>query len=383
MRNSNLTTKYLEISRKCTIFAKKIGRDTIKSINMKENPDLKLSIIVPVCNVEKYIRACMESIFKQGLDEDIFEVIIVNDGTQDRSMEVIEDIIAQHKNITAINQENQGISMARNNGMAIARGEYLLMPDPDDLLIENSVKPLLEKALETKADMVIADFLGVEDTFIDQRYKTIQQESSLVFKEKKGKELFLDDLVSNECYVWRTIYRRDFLISNNISFYPGITFQDIPFTHKCYLKSIKSFKTHWLLYVYRIRQDSVSSSGTFCLEKAHDFCIAIAQTWDLKNGNNLDSSVIIKLNNDIYHSFQNLLSRTIFGIDAYKDKIQVIKLLRSTIPDLRFNNGIKQKIHTLLFRTSPHLYIIFLMILKKTHWHHQYKRQQSTKRNAK
>lgn len=134
---------------------------------MKENSDLQLSVIVPVYNVEKYIRVCMESIFKQGLDEDTFEVIIVNDGTKDRSMEVIQDIIAQHKNITVINQENQGLSMARNNGIAIARGEYLLMPDSDDMLVENSVKPLLEKALETKADMVIADFLGVEDTFID------------------------------------------------------------------------------------------------------------------------------------------------------------------------------------------------------------------------
>lgn len=108
---------------------------------MKEDSDLQLSIIVPVYNVEKYIRACIESIFKQGLDEDTFEVIIVNDGTKDRSMEVIQDIIDQHKNITVINQENQGLSMARNNGMAIARGEYLLMPDSDDLLVENSVKP--------------------------------------------------------------------------------------------------------------------------------------------------------------------------------------------------------------------------------------------------
>lgn len=89
---------------------------------MKEDTDLQLSIIVTVYNVEKYIRACMESIFKQGLDEKTFEVIIVNDGTQDRSMEVIQDFIEQHKNITVINQENQGLSMARNNGMAIARG---------------------------------------------------------------------------------------------------------------------------------------------------------------------------------------------------------------------------------------------------------------------
>jgi glycosyltransferase involved in cell wall biosynthesis len=124
---------------------------------------MDLSIIVPVYKVEKYIHTCIESIYKQGLDEDSFELIIVNDGTPDNSMEMIQDIIAQHKNITIINQENQGISMARNNGIAIAKGQYILMPDSDDLLIENSVKPLLEKALETKADMVVADFVEMND----------------------------------------------------------------------------------------------------------------------------------------------------------------------------------------------------------------------------
>lgn len=267
---------------------KKKGEDT-KTVNMKENSDLQLSIIIPVYQVEKYVRPCLESVFNQGLDDEDFEVIIVNDGTKDRSMEVIQDIIDQHKNITVINQENQGLSMARNNGMAIARGEYLLMPDSDDLLVENSVKPLLEKALETKADMVIADFLRVEDTLFDQRYKTIQQEPSLVFNEKKGKALYLEDLVNNECYVWRTLYRRGFLIKNNISFYPGITFEDIPFTHKCYLNNIISFRTHWLLYVYRIRQDSISSPRTFSLEKAYDLCIAIAQIRHLRDSTNLNS----------------------------------------------------------------------------------------------
>ena len=82
---------------------------------------MDLSIIVPVYNVEKYVRSCIESIFKQELDEDRFEVIIVNDGTKDRSMEVIEDIIAAHTNITVINQENLGLSVARNNGIAAAK----------------------------------------------------------------------------------------------------------------------------------------------------------------------------------------------------------------------------------------------------------------------
>ena len=69
---------------------------------------MDLSIIVPIYNVEKYVRTCIESIYRQGLEEKKFEVILVNDGTKDHSMEMIADIISQHDNITVINQENQG-----------------------------------------------------------------------------------------------------------------------------------------------------------------------------------------------------------------------------------------------------------------------------------
>ena len=129
---------------------------------------IPLSIIVPVYNVEKYIRPCIESIFRQGLDEDCFEVIIINDGTKDKSMEAIADIISQHQNITVIHQENQGLSVVRNNGIAVAKGEYILMPDSDDLLIDHSLPKLLEAALYTKADLVVADFLEMKDEEIDK-----------------------------------------------------------------------------------------------------------------------------------------------------------------------------------------------------------------------
>ena len=86
----------------------------------------KFSIIVPVYQVEKYIRACVESIFRQGLDDDVFEVIIVNDGSTDHSMQQIADLIGQHSNIIVLEQENQGLSMARNNGMKNANGDYII-----------------------------------------------------------------------------------------------------------------------------------------------------------------------------------------------------------------------------------------------------------------
>lgn len=204
---------------------------------MRENTNILLSIIVPVYNVEPYIQACIESIFQQGLDEKDFEVIIVNDGTQDNSMKVIEGFICQHNNIIVINQENQGLSMARNNGMKQARGEYILMPDSDDLLIENTLLPLLEKAIETKADLVVADFIRLNNEEINS-IPSIRQ-NDLNFQEKNGEQLFLEDLNPHECFVWRTFYKRSFLLLNNLHFCPGIKYEDIPFIHECYLKAKK------------------------------------------------------------------------------------------------------------------------------------------------
>jgi Glycosyltransferases involved in cell wall biogenesis len=225
---------------------------------MKENLGLLLSIIVPVYNVEEYIRPCIESIFRQGFDEDCFEVIIVNDGTKDHSMEVIQDIIEQHKNIIVLNQENQGLSVARNNGIAMAKGEYILMPDSDDLLIENSLNPLLEIAIEYEADLVVADYLKMNDKEIDNIKYNPPLQKEFVYKEKTGEQLFLEDLNPYQCYVWRTLFRREFLLRNDLKFVPGVYYQDVPFTHESYLKAQRCIKTSWLLNIYRIGHESAT-----------------------------------------------------------------------------------------------------------------------------
>ena len=219
---------------------------------------MDLSIIIPVHNVERYVRSCIESIFKQGLDENCFEVIIVNDGTQDQSMNMISDIIKQHNNIFVINQVNQGLSVARNNGISAAKGEYILMLDSDDLLIENSLHPLLEKALESQVDLIVADFISMTDEEIENINASLIQKKVFNYKEKTGEELFLQDLNPYQCFVWRTLYRRDFLINNNLTFVPGIYIQDMPFTHECYLKAKKCIRASWLLNIYRKWNESAT-----------------------------------------------------------------------------------------------------------------------------
>ena len=148
---------------------------------------ISLSIIVSIYNVEKNVRACVECIFLQELDEEIFEVILINDGTEDKSMEMISDIISSHSNIIVLNQQNQGLSIARNNGMAIAKGYYILMVDSDDLLIKNSLKPLLAKAIETNVDIVVAEFTEIGSEEVEYH-----QPTNFNYKETNGRQLFLE-----------------------------------------------------------------------------------------------------------------------------------------------------------------------------------------------
>ena len=323
------------------------------------NTDCLLSIIVPVYNVEKYIRSCMESIFRQNLDESIFEVIIVNDGTPDHSMEMIQDIIDLHPNISVINQENLSLSVARNNGIAKAKGEYILMPDSDDLLIENSLSILLEEAIKTKADLIVADFLEMTDQEIDDKKVIPQME--LHIEEKTGERLFLEDLNPRQCYVWRTLFRRDFLQNNHISFVPGIRYQDVPFTHECYLKAKKCMRVSRLLNIYRRGHESATFS--FNCRKAKDLCIAMANTWKLKQMESLSSDVRVKLNNNIFVSFSLLIYFMLYGIKSSKERKEIFAFLQSEIPDLSFSNGMKQKMTSTLFNNCPNFYFLIRKML--------------------
>lgn len=317
----------------------------------------QLSIIVPVYNVEKYIRACIESIYRQRLDDSCFEVIIVNDGTQDRSMKVIEDIINLHNNITVINQENLGLSAARNNGMAAAKGEYILMPDPDDLLIENCVPSLLKLALETKADIIVADFLKMTDDEI-ANYQHHPQDN-ISTRELTGEQLFIEELNPRECYVWRSLFRKDFLTSNHISFYPRIKFQDVPFTHECYLKAKRCIRTSQLLNIYR--QRSGSATAFFNLYKSYDFGIAIVKTWQL-SGLCHSPQLLKKFKNDMFTRLTWVIYLISQDECPFSEKKKTLRFIKELAPDMKFKENAKQRIYTFFFRHFPML-LVYLRYL--------------------
>lgn len=316
----------------------------------------KLSIIVPVYNVEEYIRPCIESIFKQGLDDADFELIIVNDGTQDRSMEVIADIISQHHNITIINQENQGLSVARNNGIAVAKGEYILMPDSDDLLIENHLKPLLEKALETNVDLVLADFFEMNNEEI-KSFKF----SSLIFtdfevKEKSGEEMFFEYLRPNMYTVWRTLWKKDFLLLHQLNFVPGIYGQDKVFVHNAYLKATKCLVILWPFYIYRRHKESISISMTE--RYAKDYCIVVTKIWELSFLYELSQKQKEKMQDYAFQAFSTMVCRLVHEMKNYNEMTNIIDYFNIIAPHVSFQHNLKQKTITTFVKKIPHIYIL-------------------------
>ena len=111
-----------------------------------------VSIIVPVHNVEAYLEKCLDSLINQTFDN--YEIIIVNDGSTDRSKEIAERYKDKYSNIVLINQEQKGVGEARNTGIEASKGEYILFVDSDDYIHRDTLKLTYNKSIETQADIV-------------------------------------------------------------------------------------------------------------------------------------------------------------------------------------------------------------------------------------
>ncbi len=187
---------------------------------------MKLSIIIPVYNVEQYIGRCLQSCLSQPhVTPEEYELVIVNDGTKDNSMAIVEEMTRGCTNVTIINQQNQGLSMARNAGLKAAQGEYVWFIDSDDWIEDNCLHGIIERLERTKVDVLQLQYKNVynDDIPSDKHYSTIKG----IGNSKKW-------MVENTYFtaVQFMIYRREFLLQNNLQFYPGIYHEDSEFKPK-------------------------------------------------------------------------------------------------------------------------------------------------------
>lgn len=322
-----------------------------------------LSIILPVFRVEQYIRDCILSIFRQGLSDAEFEVILVDDGSPDNSIGILSDIIVLHDNIIVVNQCNQGVSIARNVGLSRSVGQYILFVDPDDLLVDNALSVLLPKAIESSADILVADYQRFNDG--DPIDSLIHIEQQCKTRLISGADAFLEIMLPNKpWYIWRMMIKREFLISKQINFKP-FWYEDSLFCHECFLKSTNCLRADYQLYVYRLRKESFTASIN--VMKMLDLNSSISSIFNLKDLKCISDMCRNRLMDNVFSSFNFALYCIVHNDTLYKERRKIVSDLKQKVPPslFVFTSNFKQVFVSYAFKFMPYCYLFMRHSFKK------------------
>lgn len=214
----------------------------------------KLSIIVPVYNVEKYIEKCLDSLVGQTLKD--IEVIVVNDGSKDNCQKIIDNYKSKYpKIIKSIVKENGGQGSARNVGLSLAEGEYIAYVDSDDYVISSMFEKLYNNAKKYNSDISVCGSYVVDD-----KGKIIKEEvfhsDKKVFDVKSNPDVLFDKMA-----VWNKIYKKSFLESLNIQFRSKKWYEDFDFSAIALINAKKISVVEEPLYYYLLREGSTMNNS--------------------------------------------------------------------------------------------------------------------------
>lgn len=215
----------------------------------------KISVVVPVYNVEKYLKECIDSIINQTLED--IEIICVNDGSTDSSLEILNDYAKKDSRIIVINKSNSGYGHTMNMGLNAASGEYIGIIESDDFADKNMFEDLYKLAKEYDADIVKGDWYNYwsKNKFARKNNRISSAKALKLTNSKQDKSL----LRINPS-VWSAIYKKEFLNKYNIRFLetPGASYQDLAFSFKIFALAERVILTDKAYLYYR--QDNMNSS---------------------------------------------------------------------------------------------------------------------------
>ena len=289
--------------------------------------NIKLSIIIPTYNVEKYISKTLDSILKQEYNN--YEIIIIDDGSTDNTLNIIKTY--KDKRIKLLSENNEGVSSARNKGIKEAKGDYLIFVDGDDYLEDFALKYIVDEINSSKKNTT---FIGLFNTIFEKgcRRNCKCEELESIYIDNIKKEKVLDYLYTKRIIftLWRFVVSRELIIKNNLYLVEGIIHEDEEWVPRL-LTASKNFKLlSKPFYNYRIRKKSIMTT------KRNDFyrqecLIKVAQEL-LNNAKNTKNNV----------------NRKVFLRNAYKNLFQAYLQIREKAspiePNLNEKNRIKKNI---------------------------------------
>lgn len=223
---------------------------------------IKISVIVPVYKVEPYIKRCIDSLLKQTFED--YEIIVVNDGTPDNSMEYVEKMQKISDRLVVCNRENGGLSAARNTGILQAKGEYIWFCDSDDAIVQDCLWMIYEKMHTHELDMLILEeeeVLEINSEYVVNEYAQRQVEISENIIT--GIEM-LKEMVDKNAYKASAcgyVIKKEILVNNQLSFFEGILHEDELFTPIAMALSKRVEYKKWLFYRRYIREGSITTGA--------------------------------------------------------------------------------------------------------------------------
>lgn len=239
-----------------------------------------LSIIIPVYNVELYLKNCLDSILNQNINN--YEIILINDGSTDNSSIICDEYVNKYSNIKVIHKSNGGLSDARNNGLKIAKGKYILFIDSDDFIEPESLKNIIKYTVNN-VDII---FLDAYKYFDNKSIEKVDTDFCTEKLKTNNKDILLDNISRMNKFsgsACSKAIRREFLLDNNILFENNITMEDIDLNLKILTKINTSDYYSGKYYYYRQnRKNSITNSIN---ENTFKSGIKIIKKWQNFNDN--------------------------------------------------------------------------------------------------
>ncbi|MCQ2341411.1 MAG: glycosyltransferase [Paludibacteraceae bacterium] len=311
----------------------------------------KLSIIVPIYNVEPYLRKCVDSLLAQDLPKDEYEIILVDDGSPDGCPAICDEYASQYAFIHVIHRPNGGLSAARNSGLAIAQGKYVQFVDSDDYLEPNVLDGLVAQMEREELDVLRFDYQNVnEKNEVYQPYKqphSVDKRTDIV-----DGETYLNERMGYACYVVMFMIRHEIL--NNCLFTVGIHFEDVDWTPRMLLAAKRVNSTPTIVYDYLLRKGSITGAVSPSQKKKNiDDSIKVIQlltnvlsqypqcVWIKQMKSSMSAGVLTSVARDFWDEY-----------DVY------VKLLKATscFPLIISNQGNTYKRRARIINLSPKLF---------------------------
>ncbi|PRY88366.1 glycosyltransferase family 2 protein [Mongoliibacter ruber] len=322
--------------------------------------NIYLSIIIPVYNVEGYLRKCIESIISQDFQD--FELILINDGSTDGSRELCEQYALNDNRIKVFHQKNSGVSVARNSGLEKAQGELICFVDGDDEIFPGSLNAIFNSIDKSMIEMIIARSFKFQNGDIEEEKYNFDQ--SYFKKQFEGFDLIVEKsyLRGSVC---GCIFNLNFLKKNRIKFPEGLAnMEDSIFISLVHLYIKQIIFVDQKFYLVKERSDSASRIWTF--DKIYNLKNSISFINDfLAQNSKLSYEQINILHFSIYNSVSTIFNKLIYSL-TFKNYLKILSLIKKELKgeidtgDIRINKG---KIK--LLNTSLVLFSIIVILNRK------------------